>query len=137
MVDEIMLAIASALAGKAADAVADSARETWGRLVRLVRDRFRGDERGTTVLAAARGRPGDSDAVHELAGVLAQAAAADQKFGADLRALWLTVGPQLSAAGGSVINVVTGTAGGHVIQTRDLHVEGGIHLGDTHGPAAS
>lgn len=134
MADEIMVAIASALAAKAADAVAGAAHETWARLVRLVRDRFGGDGHGATALEAARGRPGDCEAVHELAGALERAAVADQGFGAELRALWLEVGPHLSAAGASAVNVVTGTVGGHLIQARDLRVEGGLHLGDVQGP---
>jgi hypothetical protein len=134
MADEIMVAIASALAGKAAEAVAGSAREAWSRLVQLVRDRFRVDADADTSLEAARGHPDDREAIGALAGALERAAAVDEAFGAELRALWLQVAPHLSAAGASAVNVVTGSVGGHLIQARDLHVEGGLHLGDVQRP---
>jgi hypothetical protein len=134
MADEILMAIATALAAKAADAAAGAAHGAWTRLVRLVRDRLGGDARGAAALATARARPDDREAVSELAGALEQAAT-DQEFGAELRALWLEAEPQVSATGASAVNVVTGTVGGHLIQARDLHVEGGLHLGDV--PRAS
>jgi hypothetical protein len=137
MADEIMTAIASALAARAADAVAGAAQQAWARLVRLVRDRFGRGSSGAAALEKAGALPADSEAVHELARALEQAAAADPAFSADLRALWLEVAPAVTAAGASVVNVVTGAVGGHVIQARDLRVEGGIHLGDVRGPASS
>jgi hypothetical protein len=136
MADEIMVAIASALAGKAADAVAGAAQEAWSRLVRLVRDRFRGDAGGRAALETARSQPDDRDVVHELAERLEEAAAVDPPFAAELRALWLEVGPHISATGASAVNVATGSVGGHLIQARDLHIEGGLHLGDVQGPAS-
>jgi hypothetical protein len=136
MADEIMVAVASALAAKAADAVAGAAHEAWVRLVRLVRSRCGGDAPGAPALEAACSRPGDRDAVHELAVALDRAAAADPEFGVELRALWLEAAPHLSAAGASAVNVVTGTVGGHLIQARDLHVDGGLHLGNVNGPGA-
>jgi hypothetical protein len=74
MPDEILMAVATALAAKAADAAAGAAHEAWTRLVRLVRDRLGGDAQGAAALEAARARPGDRVAVRELAGALERAA---------------------------------------------------------------
>jgi hypothetical protein len=134
MADEIMVAIASALAAKAADVVAGAAHEAWVRLVRLVRARLGGDAPAAAALEAAGSRPGDRKAVHQLGEALDRAALADPEFGGELRALWLEAGPHLSATGASAVNVVTGTVGGHLIQAHDLRVEGGIHLGDVNRP---
>src|ERR1700690_4272377 len=129
MPDEILMAVATALAAKAADAAAGAAHEAWTRLVRLVRDRLGGDAQGAAALEGGPAPPGGRVAVRELAGAL-ERAAADQAFAAEVRALWLEAEPQLSAAGASAVNVVTGTVGGHLVQARDLHVKGGLHLGN-------
>lgn len=84
MAEEIMVAIASALAAKAADAVAGAAHEAWARLVRLVRAWFGGDAPSAAALEAACGRPGDREAVYELAVALGRAALADPEFGAGM-----------------------------------------------------
>jgi hypothetical protein len=36
-----------------------------------------------------------------------------------------------------VVNSVTGSVGGHLLQARDLHVEGGLHFGETRSPDQS
>lgn len=135
MADEIMVAVAAALAGKAAEAAVQGARGGWGALVRLVRQRFSGDLAAAAALQAAGGRPSDQAAVRELARMLERAAAADAGFAARLRSLWPEASAELAsqAGAGDVVNTVTGTVGGHLIQAGDLHVEGGLRLGDVTG----
>ena len=137
MADKIMVAVASALAAKAADAVAEAAKGAWVRLLHLVRERFGSDESASAALEAARDRPDDQAAITGLASALDRVAADDQRFAGALRSLWAEIGPQLPAGEASAVNVVTGSVGGHLLQARDLHVEGGLHLGDVQGPQRS
>jgi hypothetical protein len=128
MADALLLAVAAALAGKAAEAALDGGRSAWGALVRLVRDRLHGDDAQAT-LATAGSQPNDQ----ALAAALERAAAADAGFGVRLRELWPRAQAELSAREDGVVNVAGGTVGGHLVQVRDLRVEGGMRLGDVHG----
>ncbi len=129
MADEIMMAVASALAGKVAQDAVGGARGAWEALVRLVRDRFAHDKAASAVLEAASARPTDPVAVHELGQALERVAIVDPGFADQVRALWPRASAELSATSGGVLNVSTGTVSGHLVQARDLHIEGGLHLG--------
>ena len=137
MADEIMLSVAAALAGKAAEAAFQGARSAWGSLVRLVRDRLAGDETAVAVLEQAQAHPADQAAVERLALALERAATADAEFGVWVRDLWPRARVELSARDGGVVNASSGTVGGHLVQARDLHVQGGLNLGDVHRPGDS
>jgi hypothetical protein len=134
MTDPVMLSVASALAGKAAEAAVDGGKTAWGALVRMVHTRFGRDEEASAALETAVARPDDAAHVAELARELERIAADDPEFGARMRVLWQWASTELSARQGGVVNSMTGTVAGHLIQARDLHVQGGMHLGDTHGP---
>jgi hypothetical protein len=127
--DEIMMAVASALAGKVAEAAMGGARSAWDALVGLVRDRFANDEVASAALTTAQSRPTDQLAVHELGQALERVGVADPGFVEQVRVLWSRVSAELSATSGGVLNVSTGTISGHLIQARDLNIEGGLHLG--------
>jgi hypothetical protein len=127
--DEIMMAVASALAGKVAEAAVGGMRGAWEALVRLVRDRFAHDEVASAALTTAQLRPTDQLAVRELGDALERVGIADPGFAEQVRALWSQVSAELSATSGGVLNVSTGTVSGHLIQARDLHIQGGLHLG--------
>ena len=133
MTDPYMVSVASALATKTADLAAEGVRSAMGALMRLVRNRFAGDKEAAAALDAAQAAPQDLAAVQELARVLERAGASDAGFGAQVRALWLELRAELSARDGGTVNSNTGTVGGHLIQARDLHVEGGLLLGDVQG----
>lgn len=136
MADEVMLAVASALAGKAAEAAAGGARSAWNALVRVVRERFTRDRAAAEALGAAQAQPEDQAAVHGLSRALDRVAADDPEFAEQVRVLWPLASKELSARDGGVLNVSTGTVGGHLIQARDLRIEGGLHLGDARNPDA-
>jgi hypothetical protein len=131
--DEIMMSIASALAGKAADAAFTAVSGAWRRLLRLVGDRLAHGDGEAAVLEAAREHPDDAAAVRKLAEVLERVAGVDGDFATALRVLWQQARVELSASEGGVVNVSAGTVHGHLIQTRDLSVQGGLHLGDVSG----
>jgi hypothetical protein len=136
MADEFTVALASALAGQAAEAVADGTKAAWNALVRLVRERFARDGTAAVALDAAQAQPEDQVAVYELSRALECVAAGDPQFGEQVRLLWPLACRELSAGDGGVVNVTTGTVGGHLIQARDLRVEGGLRLGDVKNPGA-
>lgn len=135
--DPIMLSIASALAVKGAEAAADGAKSAWGVLVRVVRARLGHDEAAAGALEAACAEPDDLALVRVLALALERIAVADAAFGARVHELWPSAQAELSAQEGGTVNSNTGTVGGHLIQARDLHVKGGLFLGESHGPKSA
>lgn len=135
--DPIMLSIASAIAGKAGEAAAEGGKSAWGVLVRVVRARLGHDKAAAGALEAACAQPDDMAVVRVLALALERISAADATFGAQVQALWPSAQAELSAREGGTVNSNTGTVGGHLIQARDLYVEGGLYLGEAHGPKPS
>jgi hypothetical protein len=135
MADPVMMSVANALAAKAADVAAVGSKTAMAALARLIRNRLAGNKPAAAALDAAQAAPENPAAVRELARMLEHAAAADPDFEAQLRALWAQARVELSARDGGIVNNSTGTVGGHLIQARDLHIEGGLTLGDVHGPA--
>jgi hypothetical protein len=109
MPDTILVEIAAALAAKVADSLYD-----------LVRAKFKGRKQALAVLEAADGAAPDSPQVIALAHELELAESGDQQFARKLRSEW-------SAFNGGVINQISGTVTGNVIQARDIH--GDITLG--------
>jgi hypothetical protein len=125
-----MMSVATAVAGKAAEAVADGGKAALTALVHLVRDHLGKNKAAANTLARARTAPHDPAAIQRLATVLEDAARVDADFGRQLQALWPQAQTELSAHDGGVINTSTGMVSGHLIQARDIHVQGGLHLGD-------
>lgn len=58
--------------------------------------------------------------VHVLSEELARAESSDPQFAADLRAVWGYVSTRQRADNGGVVNGITGTVGGNVLQARDI-----------------
>jgi hypothetical protein len=135
--DALMMSVASAVAGKAAEAAAGGAKTALAALVRLIRGRVAGSDADAAVFDTALTRPDDPAVLEELALVLERLATRDAAFGAQLRALWPTVQADLSARDSGVVNTSTGTVCGHLIQARDLHIQGSLQLGDLHSPPQS
>ena len=134
MTDPVMLSVASTVADRAAEAAIDGGRAAMAALMRLVRRRLAATSSGTAALDDAVRAPGDQAAVETLARALEHAAAEDPGFAAHIRDLWPQVQAELSACDGGVVNSSTGTVGGHLIQARDLSVDGGLHMGDAPAP---
>jgi hypothetical protein len=131
--DPFILAIATAVASKTADAVVGGGQSACAALVKLVRERFSHDKAAAAVLETASSNPENKAAVADLAETLERLALADADFEMRLRKLWPAVEVELSASEGGVVNSVTGSVGGHLIQARDIRIEsGGLHFGDVH-----
>jgi hypothetical protein len=103
--EPILLSIAAALATKSATSLYD-----------LVKRKFAGRREAEAALDAAGDAPPDSPVVAALAGHLAAEEADDPAFGKDLRNTW----QQVSAGRGGVVNQITGTVSGKVVQARDI-----------------
>jgi hypothetical protein len=113
MPDPILVSIAAALAGKGATGLYD-----------LVKKKLAGSPQATRALDDAECSPPDSPEVHALSEELARAESSDPQFAADLRAMWGHVLTQQRADNGGVVNGITGTVSGNVLQARDI--EGGV-----------
>lgn len=105
MPEPILVTIAAALAGKSV-----------GNLYDLVKQKFAKRKQALTALEAAHGAAPDSPAVRTLSEHLAEATHTDPDFAAALTATWA----QLSASHDGVINQVSGTIRGNVVQARDI-----------------
>jgi hypothetical protein len=134
MPDPVLSSVAAAVAGKAAEAAVQGGKDACAALVRLIRDRFRRDKAAAAALEVARGDPADEPAVAALAQALERLAAADGDFAARIRELWPRAAAELAAAADGVVNSATGSVGGHLMQARDVRVEGGLHFGDVRSP---
>lgn len=120
MADPITLAIATAIAGKAAESLTDQARECLASLVQRIREKFRDQPTAGVALEAAR----DDQGVSELARALDEACTQDPEFRAQIHALWSQV--RTAAAGDQgVVNVFSGRAD-KVVQLHDIH--GDLHI---------
>ncbi len=133
MPDPVLVAIAGALAGKAAGAAVSGGRSALRALIELVRRKF-ATEKDVLDAIESRERPetaagtGSEPAAEVLGAALERAAADDPEFADQLRRLWDQAKTELHADHGGVVNEVSGTVSGHVVQARD--VTGGISFGD-------
>ncbi|WP_089156463.1 hypothetical protein [Micromonospora sp. NBS 11-29] len=112
MEDQIVLAVATALATKGAEAL--------GSLFDLVRGRFGAGTRESVALDAAMAHPQERRRHAALASALADVMARDPDFAAALDDEWRRLaGAGVVAVQGQVVNHFSGTAG-KVVQARDV-----------------
>jgi hypothetical protein len=124
MPDQIMTAVAVALAGKAADTMFSGGRDAFTALARLIRERFGTDDKARKALEAAQNAPDDPATLEALTREVDRLASMDPEIARQISQLRPLV------TQGDVLNMVTGTVqNGSVIQTRDNY--GGIHIGNT------
>lgn len=122
MPDPVMIAIASAIAGKTTEALTTGARNALDKLVALIRNRFSADHAAHEALTAGEPAP--------IAAHLERLAAQDPTFDQQLRTAWGQTATQLHAEHGGVVNEVSGNVAGNVVQARDI--TGGISFGAPH-----
>ena len=116
------MAIATAVAGKAAESLTGQAGQAIAAIRRKIRARFRGDPGELPALDATRGDP---STVAGLARFLDAEFAADPAFRDEIRALWLQAAP--AATDDAVSNIFHGKAD-KVVQLRDVHGDLNISL---------
>ncbi|MEU7796930.1 hypothetical protein EAD96_24455 [Micromonospora sp. BL1] len=120
MEDQIVLAVATTLATKGAEALGVGARNAIGSLISLVRDRFGAGTRESAVLDAAMAHPQERWRHTALASALADVMARDPGFADALGDEWRRLdGAGVVAVQGQVVNHFSGTAG-KVVQARDV-----------------
>ncbi len=134
MTDPVVSSVAAVVAGKVAEAAWESGKAALAALIRAVRERLSRDENAAAALDAADNNPEDEGAVAGLEQELSRITATDAGFAARVRELWPQVAVELSAGDGGVVNSAAGSVGGHLIQARDLRIEGGLHFGDVRRP---
>jgi hypothetical protein len=135
MSDPIISSVAAAVASRAAELTVQGGKDACAALVRLIRERFGRDKEAAVALDAACGRPEDEAAIARLALELERLVLVDDHFATRIRELWPQAAAELSVGEGGVVNSATGSVGGHLMQTRDVRVEGGLHFGDVQGSA--
>lgn len=117
MADPLTLAIATAVAGKAAEGMTEQARQAVAVIVGKLRAKLGKYPHPAGLAVVDEGSP------EALAGLLDREFAADPGFRDEIKALWLQAAP--AATGDAVSNVFYGQAD-QVIQLRDVH--GDINL---------
>lgn len=125
MPDPVIMAIATAVAGKVAESFTDQARQALAQLNRRIRAKFRHRPEDLAVLDAATAERSSPALVAQLSSRLEQASREDPGFGDDLRALWQRVQIEISAVSDTSTNVFTGSAD-KVVQARDI--QGGLTI---------
>lgn len=115
MSEMILVAIAAALAGRAASSLYD-----------FVKGKFARRPQAAAVLEAAQGASPDSAEVLALAAELAKAERDDPDFGAELRSRWAAFSTEQNVSHGGVANQITGNVSGGVVQARDI--DGGVRF---------
>ncbi|MFY1690139.1 hypothetical protein [Plantactinospora sp. WMMB782] len=118
MQDQLVLAIATALAAKGGEALIMSGGSALGRLYRLLRDRFRAQGKEVGDLVAGGDEPGAIDRIR-LAEKISQLLADDPDLRGEVERLWRAAEPEVSAQPAAVINQFSGTAE-RVVQARDI-----------------
>ncbi|CCH15800.1 hypothetical protein [Micromonospora lupini] len=120
MEDQIVLAVATALATKGAEVLGVGARSAIGSLFSLVRSRFGTGTRESAALDAAMAHPQERWRHTALASALADVMARDPDFSAALADEWRRLaGTGVVVDQGQVVNHFSGTAG-KVVQARDV-----------------
>lgn len=114
MADPVMLAVATAVAGKAAETLTERAGATAAAIVHRIKAKFSGQPAALATLEAAQQDPARAG---ELATLLDAAAAQDPDFASEIHALW---------QGDILQNNFHGKAK-TVVQLRDVH--GDLHIG--------
>lgn len=127
MSDPVLVTLATALAENAATAVVSGSATALRALFDLVKSKFAGKAGAEQALQTAQDQPQRPENIERLAAMLAKAAEEDPHFGNRLLSLWDQASNELKADRGGVINQVSGTVGGNVVQARDI--TGGINFG--------
>jgi hypothetical protein len=120
---EIVTAVASGAGGS----FGSRGAEAIGRLVSMLRAKFRGQPESRGALEISLESPDDPAARESLAAMHRKQVSQDAEFGEWLARAWAEVQPELRADASNSVNVITGTVQGAVVQARDVH--GDIHLG--------
>ncbi|MEV6622519.1 hypothetical protein AB0M83_40455 [Amycolatopsis sp. NPDC051106] len=113
MPEPVLISIAAALASRSVIS-----------LYKLVKKKFSDDPEATAVLEAAEGVAEDTPAIKKLRDKISEAQSKDPEFAKELHNEWERVRVENQAETGGVVNSVTGSVSGNVVQAREI--QGGI-----------
>jgi hypothetical protein len=119
MTDPVTTAVATAIAGKAPEALTDQAREAVAMIAKRVRRKFHDRPADLAILDAAQAGP-DANGCTAFAHALWQAMLEDANFSSDIRALWNQAHILMTAESSDGVNIFHGRAE-KVMQLRDIH----------------
>jgi hypothetical protein len=125
--EDVLASVALTLATGVAEGLTEGGKAAFAALVRLIKRRFQGRGSAQAALAEAEANPADDTYIQSLREELAQAAVDDPAFDRELRSLWRDLAPHLVVGTDGVVNNISGSVGGNVVQARD--VQGGISFG--------
>ncbi|TDD60040.1 hypothetical protein [Actinomadura rubrisoli] len=114
----MIIAIATAMAGKAVEVAGEPVRTAVAELANRVRERFRGRAADEEALARATGDP-VPERIDALAEAIGRLLDEQPAFNAELRATWTQAQTRATASDDGVVNVFTGTAT-NIVQARDI-----------------
>jgi hypothetical protein len=120
MPDPVIMAIATAVAGKVAESVTDQAKQALAQISERIRAKFRNRPDDLVILDAAQANPGSPERITQMARLLDQAALSDPAFGNDIRALWNQVRIEITTTNSNTTNIFHGQAD-KVVQINDVH----------------
>jgi hypothetical protein len=115
--DPVTTAIATAVAGSAAQTLTAQATHVLAQITDRIRHKLHGNSPDLAIPAGPHGESGSRERAATLAALLHQAFQEDPAFATQLTALWQDY---QDATAGTVTNTFHGTAG-KVVQLRDVH----------------
>jgi hypothetical protein len=122
--DPVSLAIATAIASKGTEMVVGRGADAWRQLMKIVKDRLARDRGGVELLRESALDELSEDQINRLGTILTVLRQHDPAFDDQVRRAWQAVDLHQESR---VHNVMSGTAGGHVVQAG--RISGGVRLG--------
>jgi hypothetical protein len=124
--DDLVVAVATAIASGAGGSLGTSGAAAVGRLISALRAKFRHSPTIRGALEIAVDEPTDPGAGAALQVALNELITRDAEFGQWLATLWEETRQELPSHDCSSKNIIHGEVHGTVVQARDIH--GGIHI---------
>jgi hypothetical protein len=125
-VDDLVVAVATAIASGAGGSLGTSGAAAAGRLISALRAKFRHSPAARGALEIAVDEPTDPDAGVALQVALNELITRDAEFGQWLATVWEEMRQELPSYDCSSKNIIDGEVHGTAVQARDIH--GGIHI---------
>lgn len=124
--DDLVVAVVTAIASGAGGSLGTSGAAAVGRLISALRAKFRHSPAARGALEIAVEEPTDPDVREALQAALNELIKRDAQFGQWLVTLWEEISPELPAPDCSSKNIIHGDVHGTAVQARDIR--GGIHI---------
>jgi hypothetical protein len=124
--DDLVVAVVTAIAAGTGDSLGTSGAAAVSRLISALRAKFRHSPAARGALEIAVDEPTDPDAGEALQLALNELITRDAEFRQWLATLWEEISQELPSHDRSSKNIIHGDVRGTAVQARDIH--GGLHL---------